>query len=67
MEYNQLEEDDREMLRRGMVHTYLVEEYYQGLTDVTERDEVAADFNAYYGETAAAYPTASEVIYELEK
>jgi hypothetical protein len=67
MDYNRLDEDDREMLRRGMLHTHLVEEYYQGLTDVTERDEVAADFNAYYREIAAAYPATNEVIYELEK
>lgn len=67
MDYNRLEDLDREMLRRGMLYTHLVEEYYQGLTDITERDEVAADFNAYYREMAAAYPTTAEVIYELEK
>lgn len=67
MDYNQLDEDDREMLRRGMLHTHLVEENYQGLTDVTERDEVAADFNAYYRGIATVYSTAADVVYELEK
>jgi hypothetical protein len=67
MAFNKLGEDDREMLRLGMVHTHLVEEYYQGVSDVTERDEVAADFNAYYREMAEIYPSPGQVIYELEK
>jgi hypothetical protein len=67
MDYNGLGDDDREMLRLGMRHTHLVEQYYQGVADVTERDEVAADFNAYYRQIALQYDEPDHVIAELQK
>jgi hypothetical protein len=67
MDYNRLGEDDREMLRQGMRHTHLIEQYYQGLVDVTERDEVAADFNAYYRDIAGQYREPDDVVVELQK
>jgi hypothetical protein len=67
MDYNRLGEDDREMLRQGMRHTHLIERYYQGVADVTERDEVAADFNAYYRLIASQYSEPEDVVVELQK
>jgi hypothetical protein len=67
MDYNQLGDDERELLRLGMRHTHLVEKYYQGISDVTERDEVAADFNAYYRQVADDYHEPEQVITELQK
>lgn len=67
MDYNALSDDDQEMLRLGMRHTHLVEQYYQGVTDVTERDEVAADFNAYYRQMAEQHQNPDEVVTELQK
>jgi len=67
MDYNKLGVDEREMLRQGMRYTHLVDEYYQGRTDVTERDEVAADFNAYYRQIADQYRDPEDVIGELQK
>jgi len=67
MDYNRLGEDDRTMLRIGMRHTHLIEQYYQGIADVTERDEVAADFNAYYGQIADEYDESEQVLAELRK
>ncbi|WP_018352102.1 ABC-three component system protein [Longispora albida] len=65
MDYNQLTEDDREVLLRGMRHTYLLDEYYAGRADVTARDETAKGFNAYYRQVAQVCTTPSEIIYEL--
>jgi hypothetical protein len=67
MDYNALSEDDQEMLRLGMRHTHLVEQYYQGVIDVTERDEVAADFNAYYRLMAEEYQDPDQIVTELQK
>lgn len=67
MDYNRLGDDERELLLLGMRHTRLVEQYYQGVADVTERDEVAADFNAYYRQVADEYDDSEQVIGELQK
>lgn len=67
LDFNRLGGDDQEMLRLGMRYTPLVEQYYQGITDVTERDEVAADFNAYYRQVAVDYGEPDQVIVELQK
>ncbi|MEV0453826.1 ABC-three component system protein [Catellatospora methionotrophica] len=67
MDYNRLGDDHREMLRRGMMHTHLIEGYYQSISDVTERDEVAAEFNAYYQQMAAIYDDPEDIICELQK
>ena len=67
LEYNQLSEDDREMLRLGMRYTHLVDEYYHGISEITERDEVAADFNAYYLQIAEEHDDPERVVMELQK
>lgn len=67
MDFNRLDHDDREMLRLGMRHTYLIEQYYAGLVDVTERDEVAADFNAYYRDIAREYSEPDDVLRKMQE
>lgn len=65
--FNRLGDDDQEMLVGAMRYTHLVERYYQGVSDITERDEVAADFNAYYRQVSRDYAEPEQVISELQK
>jgi hypothetical protein len=67
LSFNRLSEDDASDLRSSIPYTFLVEQYYGGLNDVTERDEVAADFNAYYREVAREYEDPGEIIWKLQE
>ncbi|MEH0970248.1 ABC-three component system protein [Micromonospora sp. CPCC 205546] len=67
MDYNRLDDDHRELLRLGMRHTYLIEQYYGTIDDVTERDEVAVDFNEYYRSVAQEYDAPEDVFRKLQE
>ncbi|GIG59259.1 hypothetical protein Lfu02_36310 [Longispora fulva] len=65
MEYNRLSEDERETLRLAMMHTYLLDDYYDNVADVTARDDAADGFRAYYQELAEVCTTPDQIVYEL--
>ncbi|MET8354833.1 ABC-three component system protein [Micromonospora sp. NPDC005206] len=67
LDYNQLGPDDREEIISSMRYTHLVDEYYQGRRDVTERDEVAQGFNAYYHQIKAVYDDPGDVLWKLQE
>lgn len=48
MQFNDLPDDDREMLKIGMRNSGLVEEYYEKVSDPLLGDEVASGFTEYY-------------------
>ena len=47
-DFNKLGTRFKEMLQRGRRYQHLIDSYYRGVIDKTERDEVAAGFRAYY-------------------
>ncbi|WP_239334036.1 ABC-three component system protein [Frankia sp. CiP3] len=65
--YNELSAEDRDEIVFAMRYTPQVEEYYQGRTDITERDEVAQGFSAYYQQVKAAYQEPGEVLWKLQE
>ncbi|WP_328440595.1 hypothetical protein OHA71_32925 [Streptomyces sp. NBC_00444] len=48
LDFNQILGDERDQLRTGMTYTHLVAEYYAGVYDPSEEDEVAAGFRQEY-------------------
>ncbi|SCG43678.1 ABC-three component system protein [Micromonospora inositola] len=66
LDYNRLDPDNRRSLVEGMSRTFLIEEYYAGIDDVTERDEVARNFSHYYHAISVEYNDPDEVIFELQ-
>jgi hypothetical protein len=67
LDYNQLGPEDREEIISRMRYTHLIDEYYQGRRDVTERDEVAQGFNAYYQQIKAVYDDPGDVLWKLQE
>lgn len=69
MAYNLLSEDCRERLVRGMRYSHLVEQYYEGLVEEVQHDEVAAGFAAYYQQVRAEVggDDPDEIMWELER
>jgi C-terminal domain 10 of the ABC-three component (ABC-3C) systems len=68
MDYNRLTPESREHLIRGMRDSHLVEEYYEGLFDQAQHDEVATGFSDYYRQVRAqAGDDPDEIIWELER
>lgn len=67
LDYNRLGPEDREEIISRMRFTHLVDEYYQHRRDVTERDEVAQGFNAYYQQVNAVYDDPSDVLWKLQE
>ncbi|WP_261569268.1 ABC-three component system protein [Frankia gtarii] len=65
--YNDLSPEDRDEIIFAMRYTPQVDEYYQLRRDVTERDEVALGFNAYYQQVKAAYQKPGEVLWKLQE
>lgn len=65
--YNELSVEDRDEIIFAMRHTPQVDQYYQGRRDVTERDEVAQGFNAYYQQVKAEYQEPGEVLWKLQE
>ncbi|GAA2491594.1 hypothetical protein Ahu01nite_028490 [Winogradskya humida] len=67
LDYNELGPEDRDDLIQAMRHAPLVEDYYQARTDITERDEVAEGFNAYYRDLRQEYQDPAEMIWKLQE
>ena len=68
MNYNRLSEDCRERLVRGMRGSYLVQQYYDGLLDTAQHDEVAAGFSDYYRQVRNRIgDDPDEIMWELER
>ncbi|MFB6398331.1 ABC-three component system protein [Polymorphospora lycopeni] len=65
--YNRLAIEDRDEIISAMRYTPLVDEYYQQRQDVTERDEVAQGFNAYYQQVKADYGDPGDVLWKLQE
>jgi hypothetical protein len=65
--YNQLSHEDRDDFVQAMRHAPLVEDYYQARSDVTERDEVAEGFSAYYRDLRHECQDSAEIIWKLQE
>jgi hypothetical protein len=67
LDHNRLSPDDRAEIARAVMHTYLVEEYYQARNDPAERDEVAEAINAHYLELRQGSDDPGEIICGLQE
>lgn len=67
IEYNGLSEDVRETLVTALRHSYLVDEYYAGITKVDEHDLVARGFRIYFDQLRAATADPEELWLGLER
>lgn len=68
MDYNRLSAECREHLIRGMRDSHFVEEYYDGLVDQAQHDEVATGFSDYYLQVQARVgDDPDEIMWELER
>jgi hypothetical protein len=66
LDYNHLDIDSQQDLLEGLQYAHLVKEFYLGITDVTERDEVAAAFNQYYVDVRRKYSDINAVMWQLQ-
>lgn len=67
VDFNELSEDARETLQSGRRYAYLVRDYYRGLLDPRERDEVAAGFRTHYEAMRIEHADdADEILWEME-
>lgn len=67
LDYNGLINEDRDEIVSAMRFTPLVDLYYQQRRDVTERDEVALGFSAYYQEIKTGAADAAHVLWKLQE
>lgn len=67
LDYNRLGSEDRDEIVFAMRYTPQVDDYYQQRRDVTERDEVAQGFNAYYQKIKTDYDDPAEVLWKLQE
>ncbi|MFI6581752.1 ABC-three component system protein [Embleya sp. NPDC050493] len=67
LDFNNLRDDVREELLRGMRHTHLVDEYYAGVLDPFEHDDVAAGFRAQYALARQDSPDPDDVLWDLQQ
>jgi hypothetical protein len=65
LEFNGLAGEMREELVKGMRYTHLVDEYYSGLQDTQEHDEVAAGFAIRYRTVREQTPDHEEILFAL--
>ncbi|MFE0687925.1 ABC-three component system protein [Streptomyces xiamenensis] len=68
MDFNALSEQARAVLQAGRPYSYLVEQYYQGLIDLRERDETAAGFSAYYARMRDEFgEDTDEILWQMQR
>jgi hypothetical protein len=67
IEYNRLTDDVRETLVKALRHSYLVDEYYDGITRVDEHDLVARGFRIYFDQLRETTADAEELWLGLEQ
>lgn len=68
MDYNTLSSEYREFIIGGMKSSYLVQQYYDGLIDETQHDEVATGFSDYYRQLRDRLGGESDdIMWELER
>lgn len=66
LDFNQVAGDVRDDLVKGMRHTYLVAEYYAGVYDAYEEDEVAAGFAREYLAARECRTDPEEILLDLQ-
>ncbi|MGJ3561194.1 ABC-three component system protein [Streptomyces sp. INA 01156] len=66
IDFNGVIGDERDELITGMGHTWLVAEYYAGLNDPFEEDEVAAGFTGEYRASRARHTDPADVLLDLQ-
>ncbi|MFD3686146.1 ABC-three component system protein [Nocardiopsis sp. NPDC058631] len=66
LEYNRFSDEMRGFLLLSLPHVPLVQDYYDGMADPVERDEVAAAFRQEYLELAATYEDPDAVVARLQ-
>ncbi|MFI5567356.1 ABC-three component system protein [Streptomyces sp. NPDC051740] len=66
IDFNGVTGDERDELVTGMGHTWLVAEYYAGLNDPFEEDEVAAGFTGEYRASRARHTDPADVLLDLQ-
>lgn len=67
LRYSELTEDSQAELRDGMRYSNSISDYYQRRIDITERDDVAARFNAEYIEAVNAGLEPEDVLLRLRE
>ena len=65
--FNGLAGETREHLVTGMRYSHLVDEYYVGVYDPYEHDEVAADFHQHYLTAREHSSDAEDVLWDLQQ
>ncbi|NUL03139.1 hypothetical protein HRW07_07775 [Streptomyces lunaelactis] len=66
LDFNRVAGDVRDDLVKGMRHTYLVTEYYAGVYDPYEQDEVAAGFTREYLAAREGRTDPEEILLDLQ-
>ena len=66
LEYNRFSDEMRDFLLLSLRHVPLVQEYYNGLADPVERDEVAAAFRQEYLELAESHDDPDAIVTRLQ-
>ncbi|TVT33086.1 hypothetical protein FNH05_27370 [Amycolatopsis rhizosphaerae] len=66
LDFNKFSEDTKYELRRMMVRSSDIEEYYANRIDITERDEVAAGFHEEYLRLCTTFDDPDEIMWQLE-
>lgn len=67
LDYNGLSGEAREKLVRGMRDTYRVAEYYAGVQNPREEDEVAAGFTAHYLVSRDQSQDPEDILFDLQQ
>lgn len=67
LEYNRFGEDTRHHLLRALTHVPLVRDYYRGLSNPFERDEVVAAFRREYLDLEKDYEDPDTVVEKLKQ
>ncbi|MYW05314.1 hypothetical protein GT354_45005 [Streptomyces sp. SID3343] len=67
LDFNDLRDDVRGELVKGMRHTRLVDEYYAGVLDPFEHDDVAAGFKAHFALARQDSADPEDILYDLQQ
>ncbi|GAA1664203.1 hypothetical protein GCM10009733_072450 [Nonomuraea maheshkhaliensis] len=67
LDYNGLDGESREDLVKAMKYTHLVDEYFAGLINPQEVDEIAAGFSMYYRQTRKLLDDPEDILWHLEE
>lgn len=65
LDHNEFSPDTQSELREGMKYSSIIDSYYQDRIDVTERDEVAARFQAEYASAAEELDDPEDIMLRL--